>query len=71
MTCGSRATRSIRNPARVWNVRRASAGVVEVANSSYWNAGQWYDIAYVYAAAGGKVAGKVQEYTDRAMELLQ
>jgi hypothetical protein len=36
-----------------------------------WNAGQWYDFACVYAVASGKVAGKQQEYADRAMELLR
>jgi hypothetical protein len=36
-----------------------------------WNAGQWYDFACIYAVAAGKVAGKKQDYSDRAMELLR
>jgi tetratricopeptide (TPR) repeat protein len=36
-----------------------------------WLAAEWYNFACVYAVASGKVAGKEQEYADRAVALLR
>ena len=46
------------------------AEVAELTKTENWDAGTWYNVACVYAVAGGKIAGKRQEYSDRAMELL-
>jgi predicted Zn-dependent protease len=52
-------------------VAEAIAQVVQLLKADGWDAGQWYDFACTYAVASGKVAGKQQEYADRAMELLR
>jgi serine/threonine protein kinase len=51
-------------------VIEAIAEVAECTKSSNWNAENWYDFACVYAIASGKNVQKKQEYSDRAMELL-
>ena len=52
-------------------VAEAVAEVAELTKLPNWNVGQWYDFAYVYAAASGKIADKKAEYAERAMELLR
>ncbi len=52
-------------------VAEAVAEFAELTKSPNWDAVQWYDFACVYSVASGKLAGKKQEYADRAMELLQ
>jgi serine/threonine protein kinase len=52
-------------------VVEAVAGAAELTRTSTWNAGQWYDFARIYAVASNKVAEKKQEYSDRAIVLLQ
>jgi tetratricopeptide (TPR) repeat protein len=49
----------------------AVAEVAGLTKSPMWSGGEWYDFARVYAVASTKIAGKKQEYADRAMELLQ
>jgi serine/threonine protein kinase/Flp pilus assembly protein TadD len=51
-------------------VAEAVAEVAALTKIASWNAGQWYDLACVYAVASGKSADKKQEYADRALELL-
>ena len=51
-------------------IAEAVSEVAELTKSAFWNAGQWYDFACVYAVASSKVADKKQEYADRAMEML-
>jgi tetratricopeptide (TPR) repeat protein len=47
------------------------ADVSELANNPALPAGQWYNLACVYAVASGKIADKKEEYAKRALELLQ
>ncbi len=58
------------NRARAGKVAEAVSEVTELAKSDSTNFEQWYNFACVYAVASGKIAGKKQEYADRAMELL-
>jgi tetratricopeptide (TPR) repeat protein len=69
----------IRNSAEAWRpyallrsgkTAEAIARTAELTKEATWNSKQWYDFACVYAVASSKVAGKKQEYADRAMELL-
>jgi serine/threonine protein kinase/tetratricopeptide (TPR) repeat protein len=57
--------------ARADRIAEATAEADELTKSSNWNANGWYDIACVYAIAGGQSADKKQEYAGRAMELLR
>jgi tetratricopeptide (TPR) repeat protein len=66
---GLRAARA-NSHVRAGQVADAVADVAALAKISSWNAGQLYDFACIYAVASGKVAGKKQEYSARAMELL-
>jgi eukaryotic-like serine/threonine-protein kinase len=52
-------------------VAEAVSEVAELSKTPGWNAEQWYNFACVYAVASSKLADKKQEYTDRAMVLLQ
>jgi hypothetical protein len=52
-------------------VAEALAEVAELTKLPHVPPGTWYDFACFYALASGKVAGKKQEYANRAMELLQ
>jgi len=54
--------------AEVAELTAPGANATGLAN---WTAGQWYNFACVYAIGSTKIAGKKQEYADRAMELLQ
>jgi hypothetical protein len=47
------------------------AEAAELAKAGGWGGNQWYDLACIYAAASDKVAGKKQEYGDRAVGLLR
>ncbi|HEX3314775.1 MAG TPA: serine/threonine-protein kinase, partial [Gemmataceae bacterium] len=49
----------------------AIAEVSELARSSNWSPGEWYNFACVYSVASAKVADKKQEYAKRAIELLR
>ena len=49
----------------------AVAEVAELTKSPNWPADQWYNFACVYAIASGKIADKKDEYSQRAVELLQ
>jgi hypothetical protein len=51
-------------------VAEAVSEAAELTRAGEWNAGQWYDLACVYAVASSKMADRKQEYADRAMELL-
>ncbi len=52
-------------------VSEAMAEVAELTKTPTWNANQWYYFASMYSMASSKIADKRQEYSDRAMELLQ
>ena len=52
-------------------VAEAAAEVAELAKNPSADAHSWYNFACVYAIASGISADKKQEYSDRAMELLQ
>jgi tetratricopeptide (TPR) repeat protein len=67
---GHRAARAT-SRLQAGQVAEAVAEVAELAKSTNWNSGQWYDFACVYAVASGNSADKKQEYADRAMDLLQ
>jgi hypothetical protein len=51
-------------------VSEGIAEVAELTKSSDWDWATWYNSACVYAIAAGKSPQKKQEYSDRAMELL-
>jgi hypothetical protein len=51
-------------------VAESVAEAAELARSSGWSAGHWYNFACVYAVASGKDAAKREEYAARAVELL-
>jgi hypothetical protein len=55
---------------RTGKTTEAVALTAELAKQKKWNSLHWYDFACVYAVASTRVAGKQQEYADRAMELL-
>jgi hypothetical protein len=57
--------------AQAGQVDVAIADIAELTKLSNWTADHWHTFARVYAAASSKVEGKQQEYTDRAMELLE
>jgi serine/threonine protein kinase/Tfp pilus assembly protein PilF len=52
-------------------VAEAVAEVTELSQTPRWSAAQWYDFACVCAVASSKSTDKKEEYTDRAMALLQ
>jgi tetratricopeptide (TPR) repeat protein len=66
---GMRASRAI-SRVNAGQAAQAVAEVAELTKSSDWSAGQWYNLACVFAIASDKLADKKQEYADRAMELL-
>jgi tetratricopeptide (TPR) repeat protein len=52
-------------------IAEAVAEVNELTMLENWSAAQWYDFACIYSVAAGTMAGKKQEYANRAMELLR
>ena len=52
-------------------VAEAIAELADLTKLSDWTSVQWYNFACIYCIASGKIADKKQEYSDRAMELLQ
>jgi len=65
-----RARRAMSN-LKAGMVAEAAAEVAELTKSSSWDAGRWYDFACVFAVASDKIADKKQEYSNRALVLLQ
>jgi hypothetical protein len=56
---------------RTGRTAEAVARAEELTKQAIWNNAQWYNFACLYAVAGTRVAGKREEYADRAMELLR
>ena len=52
-------------------VAEAVADVADLTKLPNWNPVQWYNFACIYSIASVKIAEKKQEYSGRAIELLQ